>query len=355
MKYFVLSDIHSFANEMIASLKKAGFKKSNPDHVIIVCGDLWDRGPDALRVYNFLKSIPKKRRIMIRGNHEQLYLELLNKNYPESHDFHNCTVDTFCQIARSVFEKDDKTINCLKWCTQDYFEKECGGEMRLYYSYDDVSSYNTIRRRWGYVVDAVLNHPITKWIKSNEWKNYYELDKYIFVHSFIPTTLKPELVKKYGLMAYGFENPDCFEYNPEWRNQTNWDQAIWGCPFTQYQAGLFLPEEENGKVLVCGHWHTSDFFKKLKHIHDFKSGSAPIYYSEHLIALDGGVSYDYLFEEFTHHQNVMIIDDSDFNTCYDENLFKLVEPEAEYHIVRETVTIKDDGTIQEGMKDFIED
>ena len=99
MKYFVISDVHSFYLEMLSSLKESGFDKKNPNHTLIVCGDIFDRGDKSVEVYKFLKSIPKKRCILIRGNHEQLYFQLLNKKYPESHDFSNGTVRTFCQIA----------------------------------------------------------------------------------------------------------------------------------------------------------------------------------------------------------------------------------------------------------------
>ena len=42
-----------------------------------------------------------------------------------------------------------------------------------------------------------------------------------------------------------------------------WENASWGCPYKIYQAGCFKEEEKNGKILVCGHWHTSDFYNKL--------------------------------------------------------------------------------------------
>ena len=99
MKYFIVSDIHSFYTELKRALDKAGFNKRNKDHTLIVCGDVFDRGSETVELYKFLISIPKKRCILIKGNHELLYEELLEKSFPESHDFSNHTVDTFCQIA----------------------------------------------------------------------------------------------------------------------------------------------------------------------------------------------------------------------------------------------------------------
>ena len=99
MKYFVISDIHSFYSELKKALDIAGFNKRNKDHTLIVCGDIFDRGPETVELYKFLTSIPKKRCILIKGNHELLYEKLLEKKLPESYDFSNHTVDTFCQIA----------------------------------------------------------------------------------------------------------------------------------------------------------------------------------------------------------------------------------------------------------------
>ena len=340
MKYFIVSDIHSFCTELKEGLKKAGFSKTNKDHILVVLGDLFDRGYETTEVYEFIKSIPKKRRILVQGNHELLYFELLKKDYPQSHDFSNCTVDTFCHIAAEVFAQDEATVGYLNWCYSGYFEANYMSESR-YYMFDDDTTYNMTRRRWSYVVEAVKNHPITKWLKSKEWKHYYELDKYIFVHSFIPTKLKKEVLDTYGMVAYGFENPACFEFDPNWRESSDidWNEATWGCPYEKYRAGLFSGEEEQDKVLVCGHWHTSAFFKHLNHIHLINEH--PIYYSTHLIAIDGGVRYSQTVPgELEHEQNVLVIDDSDFNTCYDQNRKKLINVLERNSVpIIETVTI----------------
>lgn len=42
--YFVCSDIHGYFNEWMSSLKDAGFDISNNDHILIVLGDIFDRG-----------------------------------------------------------------------------------------------------------------------------------------------------------------------------------------------------------------------------------------------------------------------------------------------------------------------
>lgn len=77
MRYFIVSDIHSFYDELIAALKEKGFKKE--EDTLVVAGDIFDRGPKPKQVYNFLKKL--KNKIMIRGNHEELYLSMLKRGY----------------------------------------------------------------------------------------------------------------------------------------------------------------------------------------------------------------------------------------------------------------------------------
>ena len=65
-KYFVASDIHSFYTPFIKESNKSVFF-SNEEHILIICGDLFDRGSESLKLYEFIKSLPKERRILIRG------------------------------------------------------------------------------------------------------------------------------------------------------------------------------------------------------------------------------------------------------------------------------------------------
>lgn len=309
-KYFVVSDIHGFATELKQGLFKSGFRKTNKNHILIVVGDLLDRGQEALEVYRFINSIPKNRRILIRGNHETLFLELLTKRYPEPHDFHNMTVDTFCQLAGCggyiISEAEQITMS-------DYFEANC------HYSYgyfDNVQIESSAEYDWNKVKLAVAEHPITKWFKSNEWKDYYEVGDYIFTHSFIPVKLKDRVRKELGIYAYGSKSPSDYEYDPDWRNTPTFafDEYRWGCPWSYYKAGLFNEEAKKGKILVCGHWHTSDFFKYLG---DYgKNNLTKIFCGDNIIGIDGGVQIDYIENKsvLVHKQNVLIIKD---NKAYD--------------------------------------
>lgn len=332
MTYFVVSDIHSFAQELIDALNDAGFDIRNPNHILISLGDIFDRGSEALRVYKFLKSIPKYRRILVKGNHTDLYLELLNQDYPSGRDFHNHTVDTFCQIAgKPTITINDEEYKTEQWLKDGYY----------YYSgtyFDREEIAPECKKFWQEeILPVVQAHEITKWIQSKEWKDYFELGKYIFVHSFIPVKIKEgfEGVKWYDL------KPKVTEYDPDWRESSAFYEARWGCPYAYFRAGHFNEEIKKGKVLVCGHWFTGDFYAELAHDYRFMDCPAPIYYDEHLIALDGGcfqkMNYVTLKTFLIHPQNVLIIRED--GKCCDrfQDELKFIEKMP----YRETVTIEE--------------
>ena len=290
MKYFVVSDIHSFYSELKKALDIAGFNKRNKDHTLIVCGDIFDRGLDTLSVYKFLTSIPKKRCILIKGNHELLYDKLLEKKLPESYDFSNHTVDTFCQIAGY----DPEILTPEYWC-----------------KFDDMP-HERIQQAWQEILTEVKQSPITAWLQSDRWKYWHEIGNYIFVHSFIP-------LKNLDCMPAYYVRNRKFEYFKDWRETANnfeLEDATWGCPYQQYLDGYFKEEAANGKILVCGHWVVTDF---RQHINNKKwSEDTSIYKFENIIALDCGVWKYRDMKAHYHPQNVLVIDDKDFNKCYDQ-------------------------------------
>lgn len=52
----------------------------------------------------------------------------------------------------------------------------------------------------------------------------------------------------------------------------------------QFRDGYFNEEIKNNKILVCGHWHTKDFYQNLDS--DFEKQDCPIYNKNNLIGLD---------------------------------------------------------------------
>ena len=269
-KYFVVSDIHSFFDEMFDCLIEKGFEINNPDHILIVCGDIFDRGTRPLAIYNFLRDLPKERRILIRGNHETLLKELVERGYAEWHDESNGTYRTLFYLAD--LDKDQ--------ITEDYYKQAFASE-----KYDPVHE-EQLRREYNEKLNSVFKTDLIKeildWIASDEWVNYWETDNYIFCHAWIPINQQIDWEKSRWM---GQLIVEAEFYRDDWRNatQTEWDDAMWFCPWKKAQDKL----NKTGKTIVCGHWHTSDFFNHLTKQHKGKY-DCPIFKSKRykLIGLD---------------------------------------------------------------------
>lgn len=244
---FYVSDIHSFYGPLIDALNQAGFDVENESHRLIICGDIFDRGPDTLKVYQFIKNLPQHRRILIRGNHDLLYYELLKKSFPHPYDFSNGTVDTFCQIAGVNPQELD-----IHYYKKQYYKRQ--------QTPDSAYIQFKLKDTWEKVVRSVWASEITEWLFSDEWVNYHESENIIAVHSFIPLEM-------------------------DWRNATAeaWERAMWGCPWKQFKCGFFKSEAERGKTLIVGHWHAEDFHRAFENKH----GDYELYFGPNLIALDG--------------------------------------------------------------------
>ena len=315
-RWFIVSDIHSFGDILEKTLKQCGFDKNNKNHTLIVCGYIFDRGTKTVKVYNYLKSIPKKRCILIKGNHEQLYMDLLNKYFPEPHDFSNGTVLTFAQIAGYGLD----AVYDLRMADSQGLSSMFGD------SYDMPKESLDL---WRDIKKKVRESEITKWLQSKQWVNYYESDKYIFVHSFIPLIFDNSergLNEDYCIY-YGWTQ--MFKYKENWREATDleWSNAAWGCPYKFFDAGLFNQEKEKGKVLVCGHYRCSEF---NVHYLNSNENDHSLYFGKNLIAIDATTA-------LSNKINVLIIDED--GKCYDQG--GLLEYKKPIPII-ETVTLSEE-------------
>lgn len=247
-RYFISSDIHSFYDEWVLALEENGFDINNPEHVIVVVGDIFDRGTKPLEVYKFLKSLPRERRILIRGNHEILLQSLVKRGYYEKHDKYNGTLDTLYYLIGLPSEYEH-TNNFYK----EQITKNIGYGSPEYQSLR-LKYENQAKKIW----DNETIREIIEWIDSDEWVNYWETPNHIFVHSWIPTNQEHE--ELYGHIYQ--KGPET--YREDWRNatKTEWEDAMWGCPWKKAKEGL----NQTNKTIVCGHWHTSDFFNNLTNL-----------------------------------------------------------------------------------------
>lgn len=247
MKFFIVSDVHGFYDEMIKALNDAGFDKDNKEHWLISCGDEWDRGPKPVEVMKFFSKLERK--TIIRGNHMELFEELCYRCYPQWHDKSNGTTDTVLRLGN--YKEDHEFDLCCE------------------------RALNRTRKY------------------RNDMVPYFETKNYIFVHSWIPLTVLDNLPTHYTRNRK-------YEFNPDWRNASvaEWREACWGNPFDNAAKG-FLPD----KTIVFGHWHASAGWAQAEGRSEFGDDAKfDPYYGDGFIAIDACTAH-------SGKVNVLVIED----------------------------------------------
>lgn len=207
MNYYAVADVHGFYEELKSALDEAGYFCDPEPHKLVVCGDLFDRGPSAVAMQEFIaEELEKDNAILIRGNHEDLMEDLVDNlahmpDLLDSHHATNGTVDSLLQLTE------------MPLLDVYYYPALAQGKMR--------------------------HTPFFKKILP-AMRNYYETENYIFVHGWIPA--RP-------IGAY--YSPRSFQPLPDWRNcgEKEWREARWFNGMHAWACGV----REAGKTVVCGH------------------------------------------------------------------------------------------------------
>lgn len=257
MKYYVVSDVHGFYTPLVEALTEAGFFKEAEPHKLIVCGDMMDRGREAVKMQEFmLKLLEEDKLIFVKGNHEEL-LETMLRDLKES---------------RWEFE----------WGYSYHISNGTWGTALQLTGFTDGDA----TRRYQDFIEKVKNTDFyTKLIPASV--DWYETPNYIFVHGWIPCT---KVGKKYI-------------FNPDWRNSNSVQRHT-----ARWENGMQLAEEFNivepNKKIVCGHWHASfghcAYEKKGSEFG--KTADFTPYYGNGVIAIDRCTAH-------TGKVNVLIVED----------------------------------------------
>lgn len=202
MKYYVASDIHGFFSPFRDALTEAGYFDDPEPHKLILLGDLFDRGREAVKLQEFILDLMGRDQvILIRGNHEDLFEQFVTVDEGLPYQLHrdNGTYSTALQLtgydmAMAVARNHDFAEAAMK---TPYYQR---------------------------IMPAMID--------------YYETRSFVFVHGWIPTI---------------FERGRDYCYIEKWRecDKQAWAEARW---INGMMASKTSYEE---KTVVCGHWHAS--------------------------------------------------------------------------------------------------
>lgn len=202
MRYYVVSDVHGYFSQMKSALETAGFFGDPMPHKLIMLGDIFDRGREAKQMQDFVLDLMEQDSvILIRGNHEDLFVDLVTTDagMPYSHHKSNGTYDTALQLTGY-----DVVMAAIR-----------------HYDFADAAKETPFFKK---IIPAMLN--------------YFETERYVFTHGWIPCI--PNRDRSYS-------------YISAWReaDENQWAQARW---FNGIDAAQTATED---KTVVCGHWHAS--------------------------------------------------------------------------------------------------
>lgn len=225
MRIVAVSDIHGHFQALLTALKESGFVPSASDHLLVVCGDCFDRGHENMKVFRFLNELENK--IIVRGNHEDLLQEVLMGRKLDDSDFYNGTDMTMYEFV----QKDNG----------DFMNGDEVAEARenLYLPF----------------LDSTVN--------------YFETKNYIFVHGWLP----------YDYDEKG--KPVLVDYKTA--DEDQWYEARW----TSWRAAIINNLLFNGsKTLICGHLATQEAYESDK---SRLPKDSSVYYGDNFIAIDAHV------------------------------------------------------------------
>ena len=214
---YATSDIHGHYKALIEAISNSSFNSNND--LLVVCGDMFDRGGESLKVYEYLKGLyDNKRAVIIKGNHEQMFIDYLEGN----------DISPFNYIRNGLDETFAEFLHCTKpfetWCILREINNP---------TYGDFAEWVAHARE-----EINEEYPeLLPWLKSLPY--YFETEDYIFTHGAIDTEVED------------WKNPMTERYG-----KTDWEALMW-------DDGSFFGKtiRNTDKSVVIGHFGTNHLRK----------------------------------------------------------------------------------------------
>ena len=235
MTYFVFADPHGNYEAFITAITEMGYDASNSQHQLVGCGDYFGRAAqsnsDCMNIWRYLTSPRHSNKpICIRGNHESILIDAIERRQLTDVDIYNGEHNTFASFL-------GRYPNQVK---------------RDYYLQFDAAK-------------VMINIGFYDWLKSLPW--YFETKHYIFTHGFVP-------------MMYFNRGVELNDFG-----ESEWEEASWSNTPDDIRT-LDLIKVGTHKTIVFGHWRAKELNEKFAGKWEEVDGDIYVDKERKLIGLD---------------------------------------------------------------------
>lgn len=239
---YVVADVHGFYDELLDSLHNEGYDDNNSDYLLIDLGDFFDRGNQAVEVYNYYKKLTDEgKAIILRGNHTTFleeFLEGKDCSFNFAHNGFNKTLDSFLKEASS-WHTFLKYVDTMKEEAKEKYGERVEPILEDTYSVPSEIIFGIYQ---DYAREKInKDYPeLLKWLQERPY--YYETKNYIFTHASIDGTCD------------------------DWHNPTYSSYEFWSpWEYLTWDDGSFYgkPIKNTEKTIVVGHYHTDGIREKF--------------------------------------------------------------------------------------------
>lgn len=242
MTYFVFADPHGNYEALIAAITEMGYDAANPQHQLIGCGDYFGRAAqsnsDCVNIWRYLTSPHHTNKpICIRGNHESILIDAIERRQLTEVDIYNGEHNTFASFL-------GRYPNQVK--------RDC------YLQFDAAK--------------VMMNVGFYDWLKSLPW--YFETEHYIFTHGFVP-------------MMYFNRGVELNDFG-----ESELEEASWSNIPDDIRT-LDLIKVGTHKTIVFGHWRAKELNEKFADKWEEKDGEIYVDKERNLIGLDTTTALSY--------------------------------------------------------------
>lgn len=242
MTYFVFADPHGNYEALITAITEMGYDAVNPQHQLIGCGDYFGRAAqsnsDCVNIWKYLTSPHHTNKpICIRGNHESILIDAIERRQLTEVDIYNGEHNTFASFL-------GRYPNQVK--------RDC------YLQFDAAK--------------VMMNVGFYDWLKSLPW--YFETEHYIFTHGFVP-------------MMYFNRGVELNDFG-----ESEWEEASWSNTPDDIRT-LDLIKVGTHKTIVFGHWRAKELNEKFADKWEEKDGEIYVDKERNLIGLDTTTALSY--------------------------------------------------------------